>query len=1040
MSEPGASRDAAVAAAFDHALELGGAERDDFVASMGDLRGDVEDLLRSHAAMDPGFLAGTASERAAAAHPLPGPGDVVARYRIESVAGSGASGTVFAARQEHPNRLVAVKVLHDVFATGAEIERFRREAEVLARLSHPDIAHVYEAGVHAGRPYLVMELVHDALPLTAYASARRLPDRARIELVARACDALHHAHSRGVVHRDVKPANLVVDREGRLRVLDFGIAVVGPADARGTAGTPAWMSPEQAAGGVADARSDVYALGAVAHELLTGRAPTDVSGTTLDEALRRVAQAAPGPTGLPDDLDAVVRRSLARSAADRYATAAEFADDLRRYLGHRPVRARRASALHASALFVRRRPALSAALAAAVLALVAGTAVSVAFAIQAGGAQRAAEVSRDGAVRQAYFAEIVAAGAALELHDVAAARLALDRAPQEHRGFEWRHLRARLDDGAGRFLDANFAPFCSAPLPGGTRIAVAGTASRDRFEVRVFDVATGVFESRPIPGEIPMSALGIAPDATTCIVGRRDGSLVLVTPDGCAPVTSPGHDGAVNSIDSSAAGIVATAGNDGTVRLWSADLRTAVRTIAAHGDRVVCARFSPAGDVLATTSRDQTIRLWSPSDGALVRELRGHQGSVDGAAWSPDGTRLATAGRDGALRIWDVRADRQPLLRAGHADVVRALAWSPDGSRIATASYDRTLGLWDASDGRLLRRFGGHEAPVRGVAFTASANELVSIAVDGVRTWDARSTGAVVRHLASLDRRAYRLALSADGAAAYVGRIDGEVVALRLSDGVTRWTTRLPGGVVRAIADDGQGAVIVVTNDGSIVRLRAGDGGEDGTVAPVVAAAAAEIVPSAPGGPAVAVTDGCDAVAVDLARGTPVARRRLRDGAPASMAATAFDPLTGRWIVGDATGSVRAADAHSGGGFREIASGAGAVTAACISPDGALAVWATDDGRVTVWDLATDSLRHAIRPHAARVRCVRFSHDGTRIVTGGDDRSLRILDTASGAELLVFRPGWMVADACFAPGDAALVTVALEDVETESLIVLRASR
>lgn len=284
----------------------------------------------------------------------------IGTYRTERLLGEGSSGVVYLARQDHPMRQVAVKVLHPAVVSPSVIERFAREADVLARVGdHPGIAKVIESGVDStlGRPYIVMQYI-DGEDIVAYARRHSLDIPECIRLLLQACDAVQFAHSREVIHRDLKPANLFVDREGRLMVLDFGLArVLNSSVPRATLtrdsahglGTLEYMSPEQVSPSddcPVSTASDIYALAAVLYEMLTGHPPIPVRHLTLLDAVLALSTRAPVSVStlnaeVGNDLDAVVAKALARSTGDRYQTVAEYATELRRVLAGEPVTARR---------------------------------------------------------------------------------------------------------------------------------------------------------------------------------------------------------------------------------------------------------------------------------------------------------------------------------------------------------------------------------------------------------------------------------------------------------------------------------------------------------------------------------------------------------------------------------------------------------------------------------------------------------------------------------------------------------------------------
>lgn len=312
----------------------------------------------------------------------------IADYRIIRLIGRGGMGAVYEAEQDDPRRRVALKVVRPGLFGREHRARFHHEAQVLGRLRHPGIAQIFEAGTdgegEGGQPYFAMELV-EGKPLLAYAEAAGLDTRARLELIALICDALHHAHQNGVIHRDLKPANILVEANGQPRILDFGVARSIDADIRTVTlqtelgqlvGTIPYMSPEQASGdpSALDTRSDIYALGVITYELLSGRLPYSVGDTMIHEAVRVIREEEPSRLGTVDrayqgDIETIVSKTLEKEKERRYASAAELASDIRRYLKHEPIVANPPSASYRARKFVRRNPWAVAAATVSVLGL-----------------------------------------------------------------------------------------------------------------------------------------------------------------------------------------------------------------------------------------------------------------------------------------------------------------------------------------------------------------------------------------------------------------------------------------------------------------------------------------------------------------------------------------------------------------------------------------------------------------------------------------------------------------------------------------------
>ena len=393
-------------AVFEAAFDLPADQRPALLdAECGDdraLRAEVEELLAAESVAE--SLLEPAPDDDALLRQLAAPGlseTSVGGYRLVRLVGSGGMGVVFEAEQDQPRRRVALKMLRLGFSVG-DAARFRFEAELLGRLRHRGIAQVYAAGLHevAGStvdlPWFAMEFIEGEQSLLEHAAAAELSAEERASLLADVCDALQHAHQHGVLHCDLKPANILVDADGQPKVIDFGVGRVRDAEApRHTVtgqiiGTLAYMSPEQVAGDrdAIDARSDVYALGAILFELLAGRPPRDLAGVSLTEAVRRL-QYGPVPRlsealgARPDDLDAVVAMAMAPDRERRYASAAQLGDDLRRYLRSEPVAARPPSTVYHMRLFVRRHRLALGAAALVIAVLIAAAIVSTTAALRA---------------------------------------------------------------------------------------------------------------------------------------------------------------------------------------------------------------------------------------------------------------------------------------------------------------------------------------------------------------------------------------------------------------------------------------------------------------------------------------------------------------------------------------------------------------------------------------------------------------------------------------------------------------------------------
>ncbi|MBU0640691.1 MAG: serine/threonine-protein kinase [Planctomycetes bacterium] len=355
----------------------------------------------------------------------------IGAYRIVRTIAVGGMGTVYEAIQDHPQRTVALKVIRAGVASPSALRRFQHEAELLGRLSHPEIARVYEAGTYATspdendtRPFFAMEYVEEAEIITEYADRAGLDTGARLALLLKVCDATHYAHQRGVIHRDLKPANVLVDRSGQPRIIDFGVARLTESDRQITTmrtdvgqliGTIPYMSPEQVTGdpSALDVRSDVYALGVLGFELLTGQLPYEVTGRAIPDALRLILNEEPKKPSalnrtLRGDIETILSKALEKEKQRRYGSAAELAADIRRHLRDVPIEARPTSTLYQFRKFARRNQAGVIGAAVAVGGLLFGTAFATWKAFEATSERNRARTAEQNANQQAATARLEA--------------------------------------------------------------------------------------------------------------------------------------------------------------------------------------------------------------------------------------------------------------------------------------------------------------------------------------------------------------------------------------------------------------------------------------------------------------------------------------------------------------------------------------------------------------------------------------------------------------------------------------------------------
>jgi WD40 repeat protein/serine/threonine protein kinase len=606
---------------------------------------------------------------------------------------------------------------------------------------------------------------------------------------AQVASALEYAHEQGVLHRDVKPANLLLDVHGNVWITDFGLAKsAGQENLTATGdvvGTLRYLAPE-AFNGQHDSRSEVCALGLALYELLALQPAYDE--TDRQRLIRQVTTSE--PVGLarinraiPRDLVTIVHKAIDRNPARRYQSAAGLGDDLGRFLRDEPVLARRVSVPERLLRWARQHSGTAAALAVIGLLLV-GTAVASTLAawkfqrlagekqaalVTAITARNDADIARDLERWERYRSNISAASAALELHNNDTARSALDAAPLVHRDWEWRHLHSQLD------VSSLVVPVPGGPVkamslsPSGRQVAVACLG---RNEAYLFDAATGN------PGAIlrghaaPVTCLAYSPDGQSLAAAAVDGIIRLWDPaTGRERAVLRGQPGEAELAYSPDGRRIAAQMGD-QVYLWDtengglvAPLGRQVFNHQLYGNRLP--QFSPDGRLLSS-GRLGELCQWDAATGKLVAVLGRFESPLWSLAFSPDGKRVAAAG--GAdpsppIHVWDRDSGKVRDLVHGHRTYLAFLHFSPDGSRLLSAGRypDCSPRLWDVATGRLIAVLAGHTNTIDVAAFSPDGRRIGTASQDTTaRLWDAQ-TGELIAVLRGHTGLVGRVRFSPDG-------------------------------------------------------------------------------------------------------------------------------------------------------------------------------------------------------------------------------------------------------------------------------------
>lgn len=921
-------------------------------------------------------------------------GEQIGNYQLLRPLGHGGFAEVYLGEHVYLKTLAAIKILH-AHLIGHDAEQFLAEALMLVDLVHPNIVHIRDFAVQHGIPFLVMDYIPGGT-LRQQHKNERLPLSLIVTYVKQVAAALQYAHNKHFIHRDVKPENMLLGKDGEAILSDFGVAVVvqrqmaGSQARKNVGGTPAYMAPEQIDGRPSVA-SDQYALGITAYEWLCGEQPFRGSGLHVlkQHKDRPVPSLREKNPAIPAEVEKVVLKALAKDPQQRFACVQDFADALehayQQSLAHDTVSRTTTQPLGQPTL-----ARVTTFLSTTVQQPINKVPPRRRFLLAAGGA---------GAVA-------VAGGTIWGLSALYARSHPLHTAqPKQNIALVYRGHKGPVQTIAwspdGRMLasgssDATVQIWAATSLrtmltyrthskPVNTiawshdGAQIASGSSDGNIYVWTTNDGTTIFPDRKPFGSLNVMAW--SPDSQKCVIGYDEIVLLLDGNSGNINLVYTLHTDMVGAVAWSPDGTWISSGDkQGRVNTWNATTRE-TRLVANVKYGVRSLAWSPHATSIAIGDENGTITLQDAASG-VKRPLGQRAAAIQAVVWSPDSTRLASIDENNIVQVWDVQAGKPLGQYNGYAGP--ALAWSPDGTHLATCNTNNAVQIWDATNGNVTQTYSGHTHAIQQIAWSPDGTYIASGSDgQGVHIWDPM-TGKPIRTCTGPFQKIWALNWLYNGSIISAGCDDNHI---RTWDPLTGRAALTYGdfGAVHALTWSPRGGYLAVGDD-KLLRIRDMKNEKVTT----------------------AYRDNAQAIRAlswssntrYLAEGGDNQQVRIwdaqTDGNPyrydheSTVNAIAWSPTGDRLASGSADRSIIVWDMASNNTITTYTDHSAAVNAVAWSPDGKHIASASDDGTVHIWDAAMGTYIYSYKGHSGSVLAVAWSPDGMYVASGGKDATVQV--------------------------------------------------